>query len=255
MTESLGTVARCFRYPVKSLQGMEAASIDVQTDGVRGDRTFGLVDGTKVLSAKRTKALLDASATDTAITLPSGVTVAVDDPEVDAVLSGWLGRDIHLATPDEAGAVSYEMTFDPPDDSAEYYDIPTLTGSFLDLAPLHILTTASLDAAAAARPDLNWDVRRFRPNLVLDVPGDLFVEQDWLGRTLRIGAAEIRFDQPTVRCAMPLRAQPGGLDRQPGLFAALSELNTVFPNHFGIYATVSRPGPVAVGDPVELLAP
>jgi uncharacterized protein YcbX len=55
--------------------------------------------------------------------------------------------------------------------------------------------------------------------------------------------------QPTVRCAMPLRAQPG-LDRQPQLFTALTELNADFPNPLGVYAVVGATGSVAVGDVV-----
>jgi hypothetical protein len=59
--------------------------------------------------------------------------------------------------------------------------------------------------------------------------------------------------QPTVRCAMPLRAQPG-LQRQPRLFSALNELNAASPNHLGVYAGVQTPGPIRVGDPVMLLS-
>ena len=51
---------------------------------------------------------------------------------------------------------------------------------------------------------------------------------------------------------MPLRAQPDGLARQPGLFAAMNELNPDHPNHLGLYLQVVNPGTIAVGDRVHL---
>jgi uncharacterized protein YcbX len=61
------------------------------------------------------------------------------------------------------------MTFDPPNEDAEVFDIPAPAGTLLDLTPVHFLSSATLGACEAARPDLDWDVRRFRPNLVLDL--------------------------------------------------------------------------------------
>jgi hypothetical protein len=249
-----GRVERCTRYPVKSLQGLDVNRLEIGPTGVQGDRTYGIVaaEGGVVLSAKRTSALLDASATDDHLTLPDGTTIAVDAPEVDDVLSAWLGRPVVLVTPNGTGPVSYQMTFDPPNDGAEYFDIPTPDASFVDLAPIHLLTTATLRAAAEVRPDLDWDARRFRPNLVLDVEGGLFEEQRWVGRRIRVGAVVLHIDSPTVRCAMPLRAQPGGIERQPELYRALHDLNAEFPDHLGVYASVVEAGTVAVGDPVEV---
>ncbi len=88
---------------------------------------------------------------------------------------------------------------------------------------------------------------------MLDVDGPPFVEQEWIGQQVAIGDVVIAVDGPTVRCAMPLRAQPGGLEREPALFQAMSDLNEAFPNHLGLYCSVIEPGTVAVGDPVTLL--
>lgn len=254
----LGTVARCWRYPVKSFQGVEPDELTITVSGVVGDRTHGLLDRSvgaegRLLSAKRTAALLDAWATDHDITLPDGTTLALTDPAADDVLSAWLGRPVHLAMPAADGQVSYQMTFDPPDDDTEVFDIPAPVGSFVDLAPVHLVATATLRACEAARPDLDWSVRRFRPNLLVDVDGPGFVEGHWLGRHLQVGSVMLAVDTPTVRCAMPLRAQPGGLAREPDLFHAMSQLNTVSPNHLGAYCSVVTPGTVGPGDPVTLL--
>jgi uncharacterized protein len=104
----------------------------------------------------------------------------------------------------------------------------------------------------AVRPELDWDVRRFRPYLVVDIDAPPFAEDGWTGRRLTVGSVVLGVLMPTVRCAMPLRAQPGGLARQPELFAALSEVNVLHPDHFGLYLQVITPGTVREGDPVTL---
>jgi uncharacterized protein YcbX len=253
---ALGTVAQCWRYPVKSMQGQPRGELSITAAGVDGDRAWAVIDlaANRLLSAKRTAALLGASASDHAIELSDGSTIALEDPDASVALSRWLTRDVRLATPRPGEQLAYQMTFDPPDDAAEYYDIPTPEGSFVDLAPLHLVTTATLAGCANARPDLDWDVRRFRPNLVIDLDGEAFCEVRWSGQAIQVGTqAVLEVVQPAVRCAMPLRAQPG-LQRQPRLFSALNELNTAFPNHLGAYARVRTAGPIRLGDPVMLLS-
>jgi uncharacterized protein YcbX len=252
---AIGTVAACWRYPVKSMQGSVVDALEIDPTGIGGDRAHGLIDVAtgRLLAAKRTAALLEAVADDRAITLPDGSAIALDDPGADAALSAWLGREVRLVAAGEAGDVAYEMTFDPPNEEAEVFDIPTPAGTLLDITPVHAVTTATLAACAAARPDLDWDVRRFRPNLVLDVDVPAWEEQTWVGRDLEVGGALLRVSGPMVRCAMPLRAQPGGLARQPELFRALSELNEAYPNHLGICLDVVEPGRVEVGEDVALV--
>jgi uncharacterized protein YcbX len=253
---ALGRVAQCWRYPVKSMQGQRRWELSITASGVDGDRAWAVIDvaAERILSAKRTAALLEARATDDAIELPDGSTIAIEDPEASLALSRWLARDVRLARPRPGEQLAYQMTFDPPNDDAEYFDIPSPEGSFVDLAPLHLVTTATLAGCAKARPDLDWDVRRFRPNLVIDLDSEAFCEDRWSGQAIQVGTrAVLEVVQPTVRCAMPLRAQPG-LERQPRLFSALNELNAAFPNHLGVYARVRAPGPIRVGDPVLLMS-
>jgi uncharacterized protein len=253
------TVAAAWRYPVKSLQGLRVDSLDVGPTGIAGDRQWAILpEGTnKVLSAKREPRLLDAFTVDDGRTvlLPDGTRVTLDDPEVHVVLSTWLGRPVRLCGTAVSAGLAYEMTFEPPNDDAEVFDIPVPPGTFLDYAPVHLITTATLEGCAAARPDLDWDVRRFRPNLLVDIDGPMHVEDGWAGRQLRVGDVVLDILQPTVRCAMPLRAQPAlgdspALRRTQDLFHAMSELNSTFPNHLGVYAGVAMPGSIQVGDTV-----
>ncbi len=253
----VGSVQACWRFPVKSLQGHEVQQIEVGESGVVGDRQWGFMDTTtnKLMSAKRFSALLGAVGHEDHVELPGGQTVRLNDPEAAATLSSWLGTDLTVVRPNDVADAAYQMTFDPPNDDAEYVDIPTPTGTFLDLAAVHIVSTATLAHCRAQRPELDWDVRRFRPNILveLDDAAAGFTEDQWVGRRLQVGDAVLQVLMPTVRCAMPLRAQPGGLARQPSMFGAMSELNTDNPNHLGIYLDVVQPGAVRAGNPVELL--
>ena len=88
-------------------------------------------------------------------------------------------------------------------------EIPAPSGTFLDLAAVHALTTGSVARCQEARPDTNWDVRRFRPNVLVDLDDGGYPEDAWVGHRVRIGAAVIDVQLRTVRCAMPNRAQPG----------------------------------------------
>lgn len=250
------------RYPVKSFQGVAVERIEIDASSVVGDRRFAVVvaDSGNLLSAKIEPTLLLASVREgtdpvadaPVLVLPDGTEIAADATEVGPRLSTWLGRDVQLRQRQDTDERAYEMTFDPPNDDAELFAIPAPRGHFVDLAAVHLLTTATLAHVRATHPDLDWDVRRFRPNILLDIPGaDPFVEDTWVGGALRVGEAVLGIDQPTVRCAMPLRAQPG-LDRQRDLYAAL---DSVHANHLGVYASVRRPGAVALGDSAVPLRP
>jgi uncharacterized protein YcbX len=250
----VGRVASCHRYPVKSFQGLDVEQLEVAADRIVGDRTRGIVgtDGL-LLSAKQRPELLHASADDTGIELPDGRRLGYDDPGVNTALCEWLGAAVALTEPGSTEALHYRMTFDPPDDGAELVDIPVPPGTLLDVAPVHLLTTATLAEAVGRHPGLDWSVRRFRPNLVLDVDAEPFVEDSWVGHRLAVGSEVIlHINQPTVRCAMPLRAQPG-LSRQIEAYRPLTDLNEDFPYHFGSYVSVTRPGRLNIGDEIRVL--
>jgi uncharacterized protein YcbX len=246
----VGRVAALRRYPVKSMQGLEVDRLAVGPAGVEGDRRRACIDEEtgRIMSAKRFGRLLEAAADDEGITLPDGCRLRYGDEGMDEALSAWLGRPVRLEERSPDTQRSYEMTLEPPNDDAEYYEIPSPPGSYLDLAGVHLLSLATLAAGEAASADLDWDVRRFRPNIVVDGVAEAFGEDTWCGSTVTVGSARLAARQPTVRCAMPLRAQPG-LDRQPRLFEALTALHD---NHLGTYLDVVFPGEVRVGDEVTV---
>jgi uncharacterized protein YcbX len=114
---------------------------------------------------------------------------------------------------------------------------------------LLVLTTASLATAAALYPQGDWQVRRFRPNLVVDVAGHGWIEDAWCGHaTLRIGTAELKPQQPCVRCTMVTRPQPD-LKEDRDIFRTLAR------NHgglFGAWTAVTRGGTVHADDQISV---
>ena len=128
----------------------------------------------------------------------------------------------------------------------EFYTPP---GTYFDLFPIHVLTTSTLQLMSRLNAEANWDVRRFRPNVLVDtesMPGA--IENHWLGQAIHIGGFVIKAEIPTIRCAMPMHAQTD-LQRDPSVLRTIvREANQCL----GLYASVIESGGVTVGDIVEL---
>ena len=267
-----GTIASLHRFPVKSMLGETPARVELDADGIVGDRTWALRDAEtgKLASAKRPgwwRALLDCTATgtgdDVAVTLPDGKRYAIDDPSLTGALGALLGRDVRLERAEHAQQGVYESEWPEIDGLTLVGDIdfPTnLLGegtSFVDVGVLHLLTTASMRTLAELDPELVVDVARFRPSILIDVPDATgFVENDWVGRTLEVGDVTIEIGDPTPRCVMTTVAQ-GDLPRQGGVLRTLAEHNRQT-NDFGtfaclgVYGRVIGGGSVTTGSPVTV---
>ena len=286
----VGTVKTLSRFPVKSMLGEHPAAVDINGSGIVGDRAWGLLDVEtgKVASAKHPRlweSLLGLRATyadgpepgrAVRIELPDGTTVSSGDADVDKQLSAAVGRDVHL-TSEVPTSASYDEEWPDVDGIApsEFIaatrsgrsvtgrDLSSLPvgmlapGTFQDVAPLTLMTTASLRAARALHPDGDWDDRRFRSTVLLDVDGDGFVEQEWVGKSLRIGDVELSVTAPTPRCVMVTLAQqdlPGDRKLLPTLAKhnRLDVLGTGLYACLGVYASVVRNGRIETGNPVAV---
>jgi uncharacterized protein len=201
-------------------------------------------------------------------------------PDVDAHLSAATGRPVTLSGTPAADAAYDEVWPDidglaPKEfvaslESGHTSDGETVSsnpvgmlapGTFQDVAPVTVLTTASLRAARRLHPDGDWDPLRFRMTLLIDTDGldegDGFVENDWIGRTLIIGDVRLPVFAPTPRCVMTTLAQPG-LPRDREILKTVARHNRAeFPGVglfacLGAYANVETGGTVGTGDRVEL---
>ena len=244
------------RYPVKSLQGELVSSAEIEPNGLRGDRCWGIRDETtgKILTARRAPELLLASAELVAdgtpvITLPTGDRCHGPSTDTDNALSAWLGKQVRLVTSLGAPGARAEFFADATDDASEAIEWTMPAERFVDAMPLLVLTTASLRAAAAIYPDGDWNLRRFRPNLVVDVGEEGWVEDDWCGQsTLRIGTAQLRPHELCIRCTMVTRPQPG-LTEDRAIFRTLARHHDA---RFGAWTAVEVGGLVNVGDEVRV---
>ena len=281
---NVGTITALWRYPVKSMMGEELDASAVTEQGMLGDRAYALVDAEtgKVASAKNPKrwpnlfqchaALTEPPETaaelpSVRITLPDGAEVTSDDPGVDEALSETVGRRVTLEHTAPAEAVFEEYWPDMEGVSPEGHR-DTVTderlgmaappGTFFDLAPMAVLTSATLDRLGELYPQGQFDVRRFRMNLIVDVDGDGFVENDWIGHTLALGdGVRLPVDLADPRCVMTTLPQ-GDLPKDPGILRTAAQHNRVdipgvglYPC-VGVYATVAAGGTVRSGDPVAL---
>jgi hypothetical protein len=236
------------------MQGEERDGLTFNLDGVAGDRQYGVFDETSrtVLSAKREGRLFEATAMVRdgvlAVILPDG---RPNEPGelLDEALTQWLGRPVRLVAASAFGAATYESQTDFEHDESPLETWNGPAGSFVDDSQLHLLTSLDLAELRNERPELQWDVRRFRPNVVMEPlvpnPSPLVV-----GSRATIGACEVYVHDGCRRCVMTTRAQPGALDRELEILRHVSRHHD---NTVGVRAKVVRPGRVRVGDLVNVL--
>ena len=272
------TVSTVWRYAVKSMMGEELNSSAITNLGILGDRAFALVDAEtgQVVSAKNPKKWPDFFAYRAAyvappeagklpavwITLPSGQVVRSDQPGLDDVLSQALSRPVNFRTSAPEAPVLEEFCPDNVGQDNEVIkaamagDAPA--GTFFDYSTLHLLTTSTIDHLRSLYPQGRFEVRRFRPNLVIDTAGlEGFVENDWVGKTIRIGeTVRLQITDPCPRCVMPTLAQ-GDLPKDTGIFSkgiAANRVHVPFADKalpsVGVYARVVATGVVKRGDAV-----
>jgi len=234
--EVAGIVSDLWRFPVKSFGGERVRRAFVGPFGLIGDRRHAVedADGAPV-SARRAHALLGFSARyadpDAAegaeVTTPSGFALDPDDPALAREVSTLLGRPVRIAR----SAVGVH-----------------------DAAPVHLLSTASLAAAGGWLAGEEVDVRRFRPNVVVELERpEAFAESAWTGALLELGDGGPVLDvvSPTERCAVTT-FDPDTLERDNRVLAALARERD---NLFGVYARVRRPGWAEVGATIRRAVP
>ncbi|HEX4687627.1 MAG TPA: MOSC N-terminal beta barrel domain-containing protein [Nocardioides sp.] len=245
-----------WRYPVKSLQGEAVDMARVEGDGLEGDRRWGIRDGHtgRILTARRRPELLHAAASyrdaEPHITLPDGRVVEGPGPTTDRRLSEWLGGPVSLVTSLAGEPGRAEFFEDATDDSSRAIEWTMPERRYVDAAALLLLTTSSIRTAAALHRDGSWDPRRFRPNVLVDVADDGWVEDGWIGEAVRADSAVLAPTQGCVRCTMVTRDQPGIVaDRD--IFRALARHHGGL---LGVWCDVLEPGSLALGGEVSVTA-
>ncbi len=282
----VGTVAEIWRYAVKSMGGERLPATDIGTTGLPGDRAWAVRDEVRggIRGAKKLPGLMQFQAaypsspaasgsSPATITLPNGSTANTADADINERLSAALDHAVSLwpllpasaqdhyrrGAPDQEdleqelrdmfgrqpGEPLPDLGLFPPE-LLEYESPP---GTYFDAFPILLLSTASMESLRDTS-DAVIDVRRFRPNFLLDIPGvSGFPEQAWRGRRLKLGDAVLNVTVECPRCVMTTHGFDD-LPRDPGIMRTLVQEAG---GNLGVYATVETPGRVTMGDSIELL--
>lgn len=248
-------IAELWRYPVKSLLGERLLTLSLVADGVAGDRMWGIRDrgDGRILTARREPRLLFASSRIgpdglPIITLPDAQELSGLGAATDAALSTWLGKAVTLVSATESEALRAEYFADATDDTSRAIEWTMPRGRFVDSFPVLVMTTAGLRGGGATYPAGSWDVRRFRPNVLIEHGGEGWVEDTWADRRLQVGSAQLVPRRRCIRCTMVTRAQPG-LDRDVTIYKTLHQSHG---GEAGMWTQVIQPGAIMEGDTVEI---
>jgi uncharacterized protein YcbX len=210
------------------------------------------------------------------ITFPDGTEVSSSDPGVHQALSRYLDREVELrplppldrrdqyrgpmATKTDLRTIFGldedeplpDLSMFPVRKLAEISRYATPVGSYVDAYPFHLVTEQSLATIGALAPDSDFDVRRFRPTIVVDSPATAaYPEWDWCGGRLHAPGAELQPLIPTIRCVMPSHEQPE-LKRDREITRTIAAHSR---RCLGVYGNVTRAGRIAEGDVLQLDPP
>jgi uncharacterized protein YcbX len=206
------------------------------------------------------------------IHFPGGHSVLSTDHLADKLLSDFLGQEVELQSRAFMGAeleraVPDAVLADGPTADVEVTILEIAAaappGTFFDYAPLHLMTSASLDRVGAAHPARRVEPARYRPNIVIETAAGIegFVENEWVGKRLLLGPEVIvEILLPTPRCAVPTLPQ-GDLPNDPDAVRVPMRENFIpvplegFGSEpcVGVYAAVIQSGQLSPGDEVMLV--
>jgi uncharacterized protein YcbX len=237
-SRQVGRVAGLWRYPVKSMAGEQLTAADVFWHGFTGDRRWAFIRDRVVQSgfpwltlrergdmSHYRPSFLDPARPDkspTAVRTPAGDTLDVSDP----ALAAELGPGVRVIRQDR--------------------------GVF-DTFPLSLITLQTIDRLGAmVGAGSRLDVRRFRPNILVEASDDApFPEDAWVGCVLRIGGMRMRVDKRDGRCAV-VTIDPSTTERNAEILRSIAQDRQ---GCLGVYGTTVEPGRIAVDDPVVVDAP
>lgn len=276
-------VSQLWRYPVKSMMGERVEVAEVVTDGIVGDRAWATRDEVRggIRGAKKIGGLMrlaaaydDGPTSPVTITLPDGTRVRAGAEGTDAAVSAALDHEVTLwprlppteldhyrrGAPDsddlleELRAIFGREPDEPlPDLSVfppEILEYESPLGTYHDAFPLLVLTTSALHSLSAALPRSVVDIRRFRPSIVVDTDDVVgHPEFDWVGRSVRVGEVELAIRTGCPRCVMVTREVDGSI---PADRSVLRHIVAELDQNVGVYADVTTPGVVRLGDEVTV---
>ena len=260
--------------------GETLSEADIVEAGISGDRGWAVRDeklggirGGKKIPRLMTLAAQSGTAA-ALITAADGDSASASSERINGWLSGKLNHPITLwpllpadqldhyrrGAPDtedfeqELRAVFGRLPYEQLPDLAgfaELLEFESPPGTYFDAFPISIMSQQSLNTIDQLEGESQFDVGRFRPNLLVDIPKTKhsFPEQAWVGKTLSIGSVMLKIDTTCPRCAMTTH----GFDDLPQDTQIMSKLVASSEGNLGIYASVAQAGKVTAGDSVSAM--
>jgi uncharacterized protein YcbX len=239
----LGRIIAIFRYPVKSMAGELLDTAKLSWHGIEGDRRFAFrrlndQSGFPWLTASKLPQLLlykpfrldgnPAEPLPTHVRTPDGNEYELRSRELQNEICRRHGSDVELMN---------------------------LKHGIFDESPISVINLATVHSIAreSGRGVDSCDLRRFRPNVVIESNnGEPFAENKWVGRTLMFGpgidAPALSVTMRDERCVM-VNFDPDTAERDSAVMKTVVRLNE---NYAGVYGTVVRAGELRIGQVVTL---
>ena len=274
------SVQSLWRYPVKSMAGEALDAVAVGSRGLAGDRAYALVDqsANRIGSAKNASRFgellkwraqfvapprTDAPPPAVVIRRPDGRSWTSTDPDLPAQLAEMFGDGVEVISSAPAGLMMEIAAGTLGGNYAATTEVPVsggaVPGTLFNYGSVHLVTTATMAALAAAWPAGDFAVPRFRPNIVVDGAADGFPENEWVGREVAIGdQVRLRVTIPCPRCVVTTLPR-SDLPLDAAILRTIAERNRVDMGDFGqlpcagVYAEVVEKGTIRQGDAVRLL--
>lgn len=233
--ELLGRVATLLRYPVKSMAAESLDAVDVQVNGLAGDRRWAFVR--PGVEASNFPWMTIRQRADMGSFVPHFADPERPDHSPTLVAFPGGGDPLDVTDP----ALAAEL--------GEGVRVIKQNRGVFDWLPISLITAATVDALGELVGS-ELDVLRFRPNLVIDTGTEApFAEDAWVGATLALGDARIRIDERDTRCAL-VNVDPATSERDPAVLKAIAKHREAC---LGVYGSVVTPGAVRVGDALTLV--
>lgn len=280
------SVSQLFRYPIKSMIGEPCNTLTIGLSGALGDRVWAIRDekrggirgGKKIpslmtLTASFVEAPTSEGSSPAIITAPDGESCSTQSNEINSWLSDKLNHPVTLWPLLPADALDHyrrgapdsedfeqelrEIFARTPDEPlpdlevfAEVMEYESPPGTYFDAFPLLIMSEQSLASMAAHRPESQFDVSRFRPNILLNCEGfeGPYPEQQWVGKTIKLGETLLKILVDCPRCSMTTHGF-ADLPKDPGIMRALVQANG---GNLGVYAKVVEGGKIDLGSSLEI---
>ncbi|EMT50641.1 MULTISPECIES: MOSC domain-containing protein [Brevibacillus] len=232
----VGAVTNIFRHPVKAMKGEQLQTSLVDRFGLYGDRGYAFLDESrngKYLSADIIPGLLGYSAR----LLGESGEEAYPEVRIQTPNGAEYGWEEALFA-DVARTANRQITplMSTPQEGGKNWEDHIL-----------LVTDASLREIARLIGWESIDPRRFRANLVVALDEDRpFAEDEWIGKHLQINDVVLQVNKHCERCHY-VNIDPDTLQMNPAVLKTCVKRHD---NHFGVYASVVRPGQVTEGDVV-----